>query len=218
MEVHWDKNMVKIKICGLKRMEDIEIVNEYQPEYIGFVFAHTKRYVEKETARKLREALDPAIQAVGVFVNEDISVIEELCRENIIQLVQLHGDEDLVYIEQLRKCIKQPVIKAVRVRNCEQILEAEKLPVEYLLLDTYIKGTYGGSGRSFDKSLIPELRKPYFLAGGLDAKNVRKNIESCSPYGVDVSSAMESDGVKDRAKIKAFIEAARTVASKKETE
>lgn len=205
--------MVKIKICGLKRLEDIEIVNEYQPEYIGFVFAHTKRYVEKETARKLREALDPAIQAVGVFVNEDISVIEELCRQNIIQLVQLHGDEDLSYIELLRKCIKQPIIKAVRVRSREQILEAEKLPVEYLLLDTYIKGTYGGSGQSFDKSLIPELQKPYFLAGGLDDRNVGENIAYCASYGVDVSSAVETDGVKDRAKIKAFIEAARAAAA-----
>ena len=177
MEVAWNKNMIKVKICGLKRLEDIEIINEYQPEYIGFVFAHTKRYVEKETARKLRNALNPEIQAVGVFVNEDISVIEELCREQIIQLVQLHGDEDLSYIEQLRKCVKQPIIKAVRVRNREQLLEAEKLPVEYLLLDTYVKGIYGGSGQEFDKTLIPELKKPYFLAGGLNDGNVRKNIE-----------------------------------------
>ncbi len=209
MEVAWNKNMIKVKICGLKRLEDIEIINEYQPEYIGFVFAHTKRYVEKETARKLRNALNPEIQAVGVFVNEDISVIEELCREQIIQLVQLHGDEDLSYIEQLRKCVKQPIIKAVRVRNREQLLEAEKLPVEYLLLDTYVKGIYGGSGQEFDKTLIPELKKPYFLAGGLNDGNVRKNIEDCEPYGVDVSSAVETDGVKDRAKIKVFIETVR---------
>lgn len=209
MEAHWDKNMIKVKICGLKRMEDIAIVNEYRPEYVGFVFANTKRYVDKETARRLRDALHPEIQAVGVFVNEKIPVIEELCRENIIQLVQLHGDEDADYINDLKKCIRQPVIKAVRVRSKEQILEAEKLPIEYLLLDTYVKGTYGGSGLSFDKSLIPELRKPYFLAGGLNADNIEENIASCAPYGVDVSSAVETEHIKDREKIKRFIEMVR---------
>lgn len=201
--------MTKVKICGLKRQKDIEIVNEFRPEYIGFVFADTKRYVDKETAKKLREALHPEIQAVGVFVNEKISVVEELCNANIIQLVQLHGDEDEAYIQELKKKISQSVIKAVRVKSRKQILEAEKLPVEYLLLDTYVKGIYGGSGQSFDKSLIPELQKPYFLAGGLNTENIRENIASCKPYGVDVSSAVETDGIKDREKIRRFIEMVR---------
>ena len=102
-----------------------------------------------------------------------------------------------------------PLIKAVRVQSKEQILEAEKLDVDYLLLDTYVKGQYGGSGISFDKALIPKLTKPYFLAGGLDAENVNENISRCNPFAVDVSSAVETDGVKDETKIEEFIERVR---------
>ena len=189
----------KIKICGLKRPEDIRIVNRLKPDFVGFVFAESKRKIDKKQAEKLREALDPDIPAVGVFVNEPI-----------IQLVQLHGNEDDCYIEEIRKNLPDtPLIKAVRVQSKEQILEAEKLDVDYLLLDTYVKGQYGGSGTGFDKALIPKLTKPYFLAGGLDAENVNENISRCNSFAVDVSSAVETDGVKDETKIEEFIERVR---------
>ncbi len=196
--------MSKIKICGLKRPEDIKMVNDYEPDYGGFVFAGTKRRIDFDTAKELRSLMDPNIQAVGVFVNEKIDFIESLCQENIIQLVQLHGDEGEDYIQELKKRVSAPLIKAIRVKSAGQVLEAEKLPVDFLLLDAYVEGAYGGSGVTFDKTLIPELEKPYFLAGGLTAENVLERMEGLSPYGVDVSSGVESMGFKDEEKIRAF--------------
>lgn len=201
----------KIKICGLKRPEDIQIANSLKPNYVGFVFAKSSRQVTEKIADSLREQLLTEIPAVGVFVQEPIARIARLCKEQIIQMIQLHGEEDEEYIKRLRQEVQDiPIIRAVRVRTREQILEAEKMDCEYLLLDTYIKGTYGGSGQQFDKRLIPGLEKPYFLAGGLDAENVRENIEACHPYAVDVSSAVETDGIKDAVKIQNFIERVRS--------
>lgn len=204
--------MTKIKICGLKRPEDIEYVNQYLPDYAGFVFAGSKRKVTDEQAEELSRKLDGRIIAVGVFVNEPAEHIVNLVKKGIIRVVQLHGDEDREYILKLRENLEESVkiIKAVRVQNREQILEAEKLPCDYLLLDTWQKDAYGGCGKQFDKSLIPEdMSKPYFLAGGLAADNIRENIQICHPYAVDVSSAVETDGKKDEKKIQEFIERVR---------
>lgn len=201
--------MTKIKICGLKRQADIEMVNELKPELIGFVFANSSRRISMEQAWVLKKMLIPGIMAVGVFVNESLNVVEEICQRGIIDIVQLHGDEDALYIEELKTKISQPVIKAVRVQSREQIMESLKLSCEYLLLDTYTKGQYGGSGQTFDRTLIPQMDKPFFLAGGLNADNVLEAIRECSPYGVDVSSAVEQDGHKDKKKIKKFIERIR---------
>ena len=204
--------MTKIKICGLKRPEDIEYVNQYLPDYAGFVFAGSKRKVTDEQAEELSRKLDGRIIAVGVFVNEPAEHIVNLVKKGIIRVVQLQGDEDREYILKLRENLEESVkiIKAVRVQNREQILEAEKLPCDYLLLDTWQKDAYGGCGKQFDKSLIPEdMSKPYFLAGGLAADNIRENIQICHPYAVDVSSAVETDGEKDEKKIQEFIERVR---------
>lgn len=199
----------KVKICGLRREKDILLVNDCKPDYIGFVFAKSKRQVSGETAAKLKQLLNPDIQAVGVFVNASIEEIAELCEKHIIDEVQLHGDEDQDYILELKKYVKNPIIKAVRVKNTEQILEAEKLPCDMLLLDTYTKGQYGGSGTTFDYELIPKLRKPYFLAGGLTIENVTQAIMCCKPYAVDVSSGVETDGWKDAEKVRSLIEKVR---------
>ncbi len=204
--------MTKIKICGLKRPEDIEYVNQYLPDYAGFVFAGSKRKVTDEQAEELSRKLDGRIIAVGVFVNEPAEHIVNLVKKGIIRVVQLHGDEDREYILKLRENLEESVkiIKAVRVQNREQILEAEKLPCDYLLLDTWQKDAYGGCGKQFDKPLILEdMSKPYFLAGGLAADNIRENIQICHPYAVDVSSAVETDGKKDEKKIQEFIERVR---------
>lgn len=201
--------MTKIKICGLKRMVDIEAVNRCKPEYIGFVFAKSKRQVTAEQAKELKKALHPDIQAVGVFVNENIDTIKAICEEQIIDVVQLHGDEDNTYIQSLRNVVAVPIIKAIRVQSTEQVREAMKLSADYLLCDTYSKDAYGGCGETFSHQLLPNELQQYFLAGGLYPDNVADIIKETSPYCVDVSSGVETDGVKDEAKIKAFIQAVR---------
>ena len=210
MEERFRGRMTKIKICGLKRPEDIEMANRLHPDYVGFVFAKSRRQIDGKMAEILRKELDATIPVVGVFVNAPLREAAELAGHRIIQLIQLHGDEDADYISDLRKEVPGiPLIKAVRVQTKEQILEAEKLDVDYLLLDTFVKDVYGGSGTSFDKSLIPPLSKPYFLAGGLTAENVWEQISACNPFAVDVSSAVETDGIKDEEKIRTFIERVR---------
>ncbi len=202
--------MTKIKLCGLSRMEDILAVNKIRPDYAGFVFAKSKRQVTPAQAEQLSGMLLPQIRSVGVFVNAELELIAYLCGEHIIDMVQLHGDEDTAYIEKLQGTISCPVIKAVRARSREQIREAEALPCDYLLLDTYTPGEYGGSGKQFDLSLVPALTKPFFLAGGLGPETVAERIRQVKPYGVDASSSLETDGVKDRRKMAAFAAAVRT--------
>ena len=152
----------KVKICGLKRPEDIETANLYRPDFIGFVFANSSRRITEEQAECLRAGLADGILAAGVFVNAPVREAARIAEKGIIDIIQLHGDEDEAYIRSLKTFTKKPVIKAVRVQSREQILEAEKLPCEYLLLDTYTKGQYGGSGKGFDLSLIPRLARPFF--------------------------------------------------------
>lgn len=199
--------MVKIKICGLTRIEDIVAVNQYLPDYAGFVFAKSKRQVTLEQAQRLSQHLDSSIISVGVFVNERFDVIEDICRKGIVRAVQLHGDENAEYIEEIRKRLPGiMVIKAVRVKNICQVKESEKLPCDWLLLDTYTQTGYGGSGEEFNIQMVPELTKPYFLAGGISVQNVAEKLALLDPYAVDVSSSVETNGVKDKNKIKKFIE------------
>ena len=193
----------RIKICGLSRIGDVEAVNRVRPDYIGFVFAQSRRQVGATWAASLKRALDPRIQAVGVFVNAPVSEIVRLTDVGTIQIIQLHGDEDEDYIRELKRQTAAPVIKAVRVRNGDDILRAEQLSCEYLLLDTYTKGQYGGSGRVF-----PPLQKPFFLAGGISLENVHE-AQNSRPYCLDVSSAVETEGRKDPEKIRRMVEAVR---------
>lgn len=221
--------MTKIKICGLKRIEDIEAANELCPEYIGFVFADfSHRCVDKETAAKLKARLYPRIQAVGVFVDEDVSFVAELLNEKIIDIAQLHGTEDNGYIEELRRLTtgaatirahspeadrrgadklesdKPRIIKAFNMRKIKDISEIEASSADLVLVDS---GT--GSGETFDWSSLAEIRRPYLLAGGLGPDNVRSAVESLHPYGVDVSSGVETDKVKDTEKMKNFVSIVR---------
>lgn len=225
--------MNRIKICGLKRMEDIQAVNEYKPEYIGFVFANTKRFVSDELAAELKSALDKRIKAAGVFVNEPIAHVVKLVSEGTIDVIQLHGQEDLNYVNQLKEELTKrqlqiPIIKAVRIdaslevteekeaevlkENQRLIDEAKALQVDYLLFDAKVKGIFGGSGKQFDIAGLPPdeaIGMPYFLAGGIGLHNVKQLIALRSPYGIDVSSAVETDGYKDKEKIREFIETVR---------
>ena len=196
----------KIKICGLSRLEDIEAVNRVMPEYAGFVFAQSRRQIDPINARRLKEKLDSRITAVGVFVNAPIDFIANLYEQEIIGLAQLHGDEDDTYIKNLRLACSCKIIKAVGVGS-----ELPVLPktADYLLFDKASKQR-GGTGESLNWSLLAGYQgTPYFLAGGLSPNNVGDALKGLMPYGVDVSSGVETDGFKDPRKIDLFIQRAR---------
>lgn len=197
--------MTKIKLCGLKRVCDIEWANELQPDYVGFVFARqSKRYVTGKEAEKLRAMLHKPVKAVGVFVNEEPEVIAALTRQRTIDMVQLHGNEDEAYLRRLRGMTGVPVIQAFRVKTREDIQRAEKSSADIVLLDSG-----SGGGKTFDWDLLQDMKRPYFLAGGLTPKNVADAIERLRPFGVDTSSCLETEGVKDKRKMAAFVEAVR---------
>lgn len=208
--------MTKIKICGLKRIEDIEAVNELCPDYVGFVFADfSYRYVDKETAVRLKGRLDPRIKAVGVFVNEDYNYVAELLNEGVIDIAQLHGDEDEVYIERLRgltsdnedeakSADSEKIIKAFNMSKIGNVSEIENSSADMVLVDS---GT--GSGKTFDWNRLREIKRPYILAGGLGISNIAEAISVLHPYGVDVSSGVETDKLKDVNKMRSFVEIVR---------
>jgi len=196
----------KVKICGLSRPCDIDAVNGEGPDYIGFVFAKSRRRVDRKTAAMLREKLDPRIKAVGVFVNETVEAVAELVQSGIIDLAQLHGDEDGAYIKRLKERCGCAVIKAVGVGGALPPLPAEP---DYLLFDT-LSVPRGGVGKAFDWDVLSGYQGlPYFLAGGLSIDNVSEALKRLSPYCVDVSSGVETDGFKDPLKIKRLIETIR---------
>lgn len=205
--------MSKIKICGMQRIEDIEIVNEFLPDYVGFIMSvqnKFRRQVTVETAKKLSKKLNADIKAVGVFVDEPVEFIADVCSEGIIDLVQLHGHEDNDYINALAKNVKIPIIKVVHVKNANDITEAENLDCDYLLFDTAYKDKIGGGGQKFNWNLIPKnVSKPFFLAGGLSAENIKQAIKTVNPYAVDLSSSVETDGYKDREKVREVIDIVR---------
>lgn len=197
--------MTEIKLCGLSRDSDIRVANELKPQYIGFVFApKSKRYVKPEKARELKQMLAPNIKAVGVFVNEKPETIAAFLNNGLIDVAQLHGDESDDYIMQLRKYTDRPIIKAFRIKTTEDIADAKQSSADYVLLDSG-----AGTGVVFDWNLIHSIQRPYFLAGGLQSGNVRAAIRTLRPFAVDVSSGIETNGVKDKTKMAAFVAAVR---------
>lgn len=203
--------MSKIKICGLTRQEDIRAVNEYLPDYIGFVFAKSRRQVTEDQAKLLKQILNPSIKAVGVFVNEEIERIAGLCSKGIIDLIQLHGDEDEEYIRKLRTMTDKEIIRAVRVKTSEDVTQVFESAADYLLFDTFHEQQYGGSGVSFDWTLIQKPVRQYFLAGGINEDNILEAVGNYQPFAVDVSSGVETDGKKDPQKISNIIAKVRSV-------
>ena len=200
--------MVKVKICGIKNLQDVQAVNKHRPDFAGFVFYPlSKRYVSLIVARRLKAALNRHIKTVGVFVNAPVEEIAAAAELGIIDLVQLHGDEGNAYIAELKKICKLPIIKAVRVQDENDIKRADYYDCDYLLFDTYSQSAYGGTGRQFNTQLLKgvKIHKPYFIAGGLNAENVRRALKGLKPFAADVSGGVETDGGKDAAKIKAFI-------------
>lgn len=205
--------MTRIKLCGLSRPQDIQAANGLLPDYIGFVFApKSRRYVTPKQAAQLRGLLDPGITAVGVFVNEAPKAVAELLDRGVIDIAQLHGTEDEEYISALRALTDRPLIKAFRIDSEQDILAAQNSTADYILLDS----GNGGTGTCFDWSLIRRLERPYFLAGGLRVDNVGDAVAVLDPYAVDVSSGIETGGVKDTNKMIEFVHAVRGVSGKED--
>lgn len=188
---------IKVKFCGLCREEDIEYVNELNPDYIGFVFAKSKRQVTVDDAIYLRIELNLNIKVVGVFVNEDIDRIIDLLRKDIIDIAQLHGDEKEEDIKLIKEKTEKEVIKAIKVTSSKDIEVWKDSCADYLLLDSG-----QGTGKTFDWDNIKNFNRPFFLAGGLSIDNLREAIEKTSPMAIDISSGIESNGVKDYMKMK----------------
>lgn len=203
----------KIKLCGMRRPEDILAVNQAKPDYIGFICSRRFwRHISLEEAAVLKRMLDPGIQAVGVFVDEPYEEIAGWLKKGVIDLVQLHGEEDEYYIRQLRKVMLfqetlVPVIQAFRVKTEKDLLRAGHSIADYILLDSG-----AGSGVTFDWSLLDSMDRPYFLAGGLGPNNVAEAIRRFHPYAVDMSSSLETERKKDPEKIRSAVREARNAA------
>ena len=207
--------MVKLKICGMRRSEDIEMANRHKPDYIGFVFAESPRKVSYVQAKELSTLLNDDIVPVGVFVNEYMKFIVDLFKDGIIEMAQLHGDEDEKYIRNLKdKSIEEtgkqiPVINAIEIKDGadynDELLKWRDSASDYFILDSG-----KGSGKTFDWSLIDKesefFKNSIFLAGGLNSENLALAIEEFNPFAVDLSSSVETDGFKDEKKIKEIIE------------
>ncbi len=203
--------MTKVKICGLRRMQDIEYANQLQPDYVGFVFSQSKRMVSKESAKMLIDNLDGRIKRVGVFVNEKIEMVNEMTTSLGLDVVQLQGDEDDDYVENLKGILDVEVWKALRIKGITDLQREVK--ADKILIEGFVNGLYGGTGVRFDWSLIEnfEFSRPVILAGGLNISNVEEGIKKVRPYAVDVSSGVETDGHKDFEKMKEFIEKVRSL-------
>ncbi|AMD18305.1 hypothetical protein TL18_09960 [Methanobrevibacter sp. YE315] len=196
--------MVKIKICGLRRLEDIKIVNKYKPDYVGFVFAESKRKVSHSLAADLKNYLDSDIVSVGVFVDAPKDEIINLFNDKIIEVAQLHGNESEEFIQELKEKTDNnlKIIKAIEMSKDTNLNDYERSQADFLLLDSG-----KGSGKTFDWRLIRKnLKKEFFLAGGLNSSNIKEAILEFDPYAVDLSSGLETDGFKDENKIKEIME------------
>ena len=202
--------MISVKVCGLTRPEDIDAVNRFAPDYVGFVFAPSRRQVSPETARSLIRGLAEGILPVGVFVNEvpqRVAFIAAMCG---LRVIQLHGDEDSETQDEVRRLTGREVWKAVRVKDRGSLLEMAGGRADRYLLDAYHPEQRGGCGQTFDWSLLKEIpSEKIVLAGGLMPENVAQAVRDIQPYGVDVSSGVETDGRKDPEKIKEFIRIVR---------
>lgn len=201
--------MTKVKLCGMFRVDDIAACNLLKPDYVGFInlFPKSHRNIDFQTAMMLRSMLDDSIPSVGVYVNREIKEITPYTLANVVNAIQLHGQESNDYIQQLRAVTPSyvPIIKAFKIRSEDDLKEAEKSLADYVLLDN---GT--GTGETFDWNLIRNFPRPYFLAGGLGPDNLAGAIERFHPYAVDISSGIETNKVKDPDKMEQCVKIVRS--------
>mgnify|MGYP002626840550 CR=1 FL=1 len=192
--------MAKIKICGLKSLDDICYVNEAGIDFAGFIFASkSKRCIDKKLAQCMKQALNKDIKSVGVFVNEEINIIKDIAEQKIIDLIQLHGNETNEYIKELHIETNLPVIKAFKADE-KLNKNMENTFADYVLIDSNDGNKFGGTGKTFDYKIIPKTNKLIFLAGGLNANNI-KNAIKINPYCFDINSGVEINGKKNKNKI-----------------
>lgn len=197
--------MTKIKLCGLSRAADIEVANILLPDFVGFIFwAKSKRYISPNDAAKLKNILDKKISAVGVFVNEKISTVAEIAK--FLDLIQLHGAEDENYISEIKKITGKKIIKAFKIKTAEDLQLAKNSRADFILLDGG-----AGTGETFNWQLLKNFEREYFLAGGLTVENVSAAVKTLKPFAVDVSSGIETGGLKDSAKMKNFVDIVRSI-------
>lgn len=211
----------KIKMCGISKVETIPAVVDAKPDYMGLVFAPSKRQVTVEQAKTLVEELhkqyavrynSETIKTVGVFVNETVENLLKIAEEVKLDVIQLHGDEDESFIQILKEQSNVEVWKAVQVRSAADAEKWIDSSADMLLFDAYHKDERGGTGEVFDWSSLDEFERPFMLAGGIDSTNVARAIRTVRPYGIDISSGIETEGVKDNEKMKAFTNTVRTIA------
>lgn len=211
----------KVKMCGISKVETIPAVVDAKPDYMGLVFAPSKRQVTVEQAKTLVEELhkqyavrynSETIKTVGVFVNETIENLLKIAEEVKLDVIQLHGDEDESFIQILKEQSNVEVWKAVQVRSAADAEKWIDSSADMLLFDAYHKDERGGTGEVFDWSSLDEFERPFMLAGGIDSTNVARAIRTVRPYGIDISSGIETEGVKDNEKMKAFTNIVRTIA------
>jgi len=213
--------MPKVKMCGISKVETIPAIIDAKPDYMGLVFAPSKRQVTVDQAKTLVEELhkqyavrynSKTIKTVGVFVNETIENLLKIAEEVKLDVIQLHGDEDESFIQILKEQSNVEVWKAVQVRSAADAEKWIDSSADMLLFDAYHKDERGGTGEVFDWSSLDEFERPFMLAGGIDSTNVARAIRTVRPYGLDISSGIETEGVKDNEKMKAFTNTVRTIA------
>ena len=224
----------KVKMCGISKIETIPAVIEANPDYMGLVFAPSKRQVTVDQAKSLVKELHKQygnrysrdseqysnqtlihqefIKTVGIFVNETLDNLVTIATEVNLDAVQLHGDEDEAFIQSLKERTNVEVWKAVQIRSAADAEAWIDSSADMLLFDAYHKDERGGTGEVFDWSSLDEFERPFMLAGGIDSTNVARAIRTVRPYGIDISSGIETEGVKDDEKIKAFTNIVRTIA------
>ena len=211
----------KVKMCGISKVETIPAVVDAKPDYMGLVFAPSKRQVTVEQAKTLVEELhkqyavrynSETIKTVGVFVNETVENLLKIAEEVKLDVIQLHGDEDESFIQILKEQSNVEVWKAVQVRSAADAEKWIDSSADMLLFDAYHKDERGGTGEVFDWSSLDEFERPFMLAGGIDSTNVARAIRTVRPYGIDISSGIETNSVKDNEKMKAFTNIVRTIA------
>lgn len=217
----------KVKMCGISKVETIPAVVEAKPDYMGLVFAPSKRQVTVDQAKILVEELhrgyaqkygsdtehdkNDTIKTVGVFVNETVDNLVTIANEANLDAVQLHGDEDETFIQSLKERTNVEVWKAVQIRSAADVEKWIDSSADMLLFDAYHKDERGGTGEVFDWSSLDAFERPFMLAGGIDSTNVARAIRTVRPYGIDISSGIETNGVKDDEKITAFTKIVKSI-------
>lgn len=204
--------MVKIKICGIKTLDEVETINKFSVSYAGFIFSNSKRKISKEKGETLIKNLRKDIIPVGVFVNEEIKKIIEIVRETKIKIIQLHGEENFKFIKDLKKKLGEKNIKIWKVVHVNKKIDMEELEkylfVEGIVFETYKKGLYGGTGECFDWKLIEGINiiPKKILAGGINSENIVEAIKQGKADIIDVNSGVETNLIKDIKKINLLFE------------